>query len=176
MKPLQIVTLILLTPWLWHGAYASSSKTDEYYMQMAIDMAKQNPQAPFGAVIVDNVTGKILATGVNASQINPTFHGEIVAINNCAKAHPDVDWSKVTLYTTAEPCAMCQSAVVWANIPKVVYATSMDYLVSHGWDQIAIKSSEINKKAPFYQGSIVAGILADKTNPLFDKKNRATRH
>jgi tRNA(adenine34) deaminase len=146
-----------------------AKKTDEYYMKIAIELAKKNPKAPFGAVIVDNKTGKILAKGLNASKINPTFHGEIVAINNCAKKHPHVDWSKVTLYTTAEPCSMCQSAVVWANISRVVFATSIKYLASHGVHQISIPSTEINGKSPFYKGTITGGVLANVTDPLFDQ-------
>ncbi|WP_217356510.1 nucleoside deaminase [Legionella sainthelensi] len=142
-------------------------KSDDYYMRIAIELAKKNPQAPFAALIVDNKTGKILARGLNASKVNPTFHGEMVAINNCIKKHPQVNWSNVTLYTTAEPCAMCQSAVVWANIPRVVFATSLDYLKSHGWDQINLQAAEINKESPFYHGTITGGVLADKANPLF---------
>ncbi|KTD63655.1 cytidine/deoxycytidylate deaminase [Legionella santicrucis] len=142
-------------------------KSDDYYMQIAIELAKNNPQAPFAALIVDNKTGKILARGLNASKVNPTFHGEMVAINNCIKKHPHVNWSNVTLYTTAEPCSMCQSAVVWANIPRVVFATSLEYLKSHGWDQIDFHASEINEKSPFYHGVIIGGVLADKANPLF---------
>jgi tRNA(adenine34) deaminase len=146
-----------------------SNKLDEHYMKIALELAKHNPKAPFAALIVDNKTGKILAKGLNANIINPTFHGEMVAINNCAKQHPHVDWSNVTLYTTAEPCSMCQSAVVWARIPRVVFATSFEYLISQGWDQIDIHASEINKRSPFYKGTITGGILADSTNILFDK-------
>lgn len=138
-------------------------------MQIALALAKHNPQAPFGAVIVDNQTGEIIAQGLNASRINPTFHGEMVAINDCAKKHPHVDWSKVTLYTTAEPCSMCQSAIIWAGISRVVFATSIDYLLTHGWDQIEIPAAEVNHKAPFYKGTLTGGILADKTNVLFNK-------
>ena len=145
-------------------------KSDEYYMKIAIHLARSNPNAPFAALIVDNETGEVLATGLNASKVNPTFHGEMVAINNCNKKHPHVDWSKVTLYTTAEPCSMCQSAVVWAKIPRVVFATSFDYLISHGWDQINIHASEINKRSPFYKGTITGGVLASESNPLFDRK------
>lgn len=146
-----------------------AKKSDEYYMQIAIDLAKSNPKAPFAALIVDNKTGEILSKGLNASKVNPTFHGEMVAINNCVKEHPHVDWSQVTLYTTAEPCSMCQSAVVWAKIPRVVFATSFEYLISHGWNQINIRASEINKRSPFYKGAITGGVLASQSNILFDR-------
>lgn len=146
-----------------------TKKSDEYYMQIAIDLAKNNPKAPFAALIVDNKTGEILSKGLNASKVNPTFHGEMVAINNCVKEHPHVDWSQVTLYTTAEPCSMCQSAVVWAKIPRVVFATSFEYLISHGWNQINIHASEINKRSSFYKGTITGGVLANQTNILFNR-------
>ena len=138
-------------------------------MQIAIQMAKHNPSAPFGAVVVDNKTGKILGQGWNASQVNPTYHGEIVAMNDCLKKHPKVNWANTTLYTTAEPCSMCQSAVIWAGVSRVVFATSIEYLKSHGWNQINISAAEVNAKAPFYKGTLTGGVLADKTDPLFDR-------
>lgn len=149
----------------------AAKRSDDYYMQKALEMAKRNPKAPFGAVIVDNKTGDIIAEGVNASAINPTYHGEMVAINDCVKKHPHVDWSNLTLYTTAEPCSMCQSAIVWAGISRVVFATSMGYLLSHGWNQINISASEVNNKSSFYKGTLTGGVLAEKTNIFFDKKH-----
>ena len=150
----------------------ANQKPDEYYMKKAIELAKSNPKASFAALIVDNNTGDILSTGLNASTINPTLHGEMMAINHCAPKHPHVDWSQVTLYTTAEPCSMCQSAVVWANIPRVVFATSFDYLITRGWNQISIPALEINKKSSFYKGTITGGVLANQANILFDNKKQ----
>ncbi len=162
-----ILTLFLMLTAL-HCFAATTMHSDKYYMQMAINLAKKNPKAPFAAIIVDHVTGKVLAEGFNASQINPTFHGEMVAINRCIKKYPHIDWSTVTLYTTAEPCPMCQSAIVWAKIPRVVFATSMAYLISHGWKQINISASEVNHQSPFYKGTITGGMLADESNVLFE--------
>lgn len=172
MNKLKVFTIFFLMLAYLHGFAATTKKSDEYYMQLAINLAKNNPKAPFAAIIVDNVTGKVLSEGLNASKINPTFHGEMVAINDCVKKHPNVDWSKVTLYTTAEPCSMCQSAVVWARVPRVVFSTSLEYLTHHGWDQINIHASEINAKSTFYKGTITGGILANASNILFDKSTQ----
>ena len=172
MNKLKAITTIFLMLSYLCGFAASTKQSDEYYMQMAINLAKNNPKAPFAAIIIDNVTGKVLSEGLNASKSNPTFHGEMVAINNCIKKHPNVDWSKVTIYTTAEPCSMCQSAIVWAKIPRVVFSTSLEYLTSHGWNQININASEINNKSTFYKGTITGGILANKSNLLFDKSTQ----
>lgn len=67
---------------------------------------------------------------------------------------------------------MCQSAVVWAKIPRVVFATSFEYLIGHGWDQINIRASEVNKRSPFYKGTITGGVMARKSNALSDKTVR----
>ena len=73
-----------------------------HYMQRAIELGKQNPRLPFGALIVDRVTGEILAKGWNRTEINPIWHGEIDAINRLAQARPTIDGTQLVLYTTAE--------------------------------------------------------------------------
>jgi tRNA(adenine34) deaminase len=143
----------------WHS--------DAYYMQIAIELAQHNPKKPFAAIIVDNKTGKVIAKGINTSQFNPTFHGEMIAINACIKKHPLIDWHAVTLYTTAEPCPMCQGAIIWTGISRVVFGTSIQYLRNHHWKQINIAASEMNHQASFYKGTTTGGILAKKTDLLF---------
>ena len=95
------------------------------YMRQAIAMAQRVPKFPFGAVIVRRTTGEIIAKGFNRSSENPIFHGEIDAINRCAAAHSQLDWTELDLYTTAEPCPMCQSAIEWVGISTVYYGTSI---------------------------------------------------
>ena len=53
----------------------------ERYMRRAIELAGKAPDLPFGAVIVDRDTGTTLAEGWNKTPVNPTWHGEIDAIN-----------------------------------------------------------------------------------------------
>lgn len=157
-------------------SYATTKKTDNEYMRMAVEIAKHNPKAPFGALIVDNKTGEVLCEGLNDTALthNPTHHGEIVAINNCAKNHPNMNWKNTTLYTTAEPCPMCQGAIVWASIPKVVYGTSIDNLQHFGMKQIDIAAETINKRADFYQGTVKADVLSDQTDTLFRRLKLAS--
>lgn len=156
----------------------AGKKTDKEYMELAVAIAKHNPKYPFGALIVDNKTGKILAQGLNDSNKthNPTHHGEMVAINNCVKNHPNVDWKNTTLYTTAEPCSMCQSAIVWAGISRVVYGTSIDNLQHFGWNQIDIASETINSRASFYKGKVKGDVLDETTDALFRKATFFSRN
>lgn len=142
--------------------------THEEYMRRAIAAAKKVPRLPFGAVIVRQQTGEIVAEGFNRSSESPTFHGEIDAINRCAATHHLIDWAGLELYTTAEPCPMCQSAIEWAGIPTVYYGTSIPYLRDRGWWQIDIRAEEVARRTPFRQCRIVGGILESECNALFD--------
>ncbi len=138
------------------------------FMRRAIVMAKQVPELPFGAVIVRRATGEIVAEGWNRSSESPTFHGEIDAINRCAAAHRSIDWTGLDLYTTAEPCPMCQSAIEWAGIAMVYYGTSIPYLKDRGWWQIDIRAEEVARRTPFRQTKVVGGILEAECNAVFD--------
>jgi len=142
--------------------------THENYMRRAIELALKAPAFPFGAIIVRRETGEIVAEGYNQSSLNPTFHGEMVAINHCAEFNRSADWSEFDLYTTAEPCSMCQSAIEWAGIATVYYGTSIPYLQSHNWRQINIRAEEVIAQTPFRNSRIIGGILETECNALFD--------
>ncbi|WP_447965595.1 nucleoside deaminase [Nitrospira sp. Ecomares 2.1] len=138
------------------------------YMRLAIVMAQKVPQYPFGAVIVRRTTGEVLAKGYNRSSRNPIVHGEIDVINRCAAAHAPVDWTALDLYTTAEPCPMCQSAIEWAGMATVYFGTSIPFLQQHGWRQIDIRSEEVARRTPFRNTKVIGGILEQECNALFE--------
>ena len=141
----------------------------EHYMRLAIDIAKQNPNAPFGAVLVDTNTQEPVATGLNQSASNPLLHGEIVAINNYASLEVQ-NWSKLTLFTTAEPCCMCQAAIIWAGIPTVVFGTSIVTLSKLGWRQFNLSAQHVVDAASFSECQLVGGVLGKQCDQLFKRK------
>ena len=49
----------------------------------------------------------------------------------------------LTLYTSADPCPMCQAAIAWAGIGTVVHGSSIPFLAAHGWWQIDIRAEEL---------------------------------
>ena len=87
---------------------------------------KNEEGGPFGAVIIDK-DGDIVSEGNNKVLCNndPTAHAEIVAIRTACEKLKTYDLSDYILYTSCEPCPMCLSAIIWANIKKVYY--SADY-------------------------------------------------
>src|SRR5262249_58548342 len=107
---------------------------------------------------------------------SPTFHGEIDAINHCAALHGGIDWSQLVLYTTAEPCPMCQGAIAWTGMPLVVYGSSIPFLESLGWRQIEIRAEEIIRRAPFCRTALLGGVLEAECNALFRAAPKGTFH
>lgn len=101
------------------------------YMRIANENANNGMQkqegGPFGAVIVDK-EGNIIANGNNRvlKEKDPTQHAEIVAIREACKRLDTYDLSNYIMYTSAEPCPMCLSAIIWSNIKKVYYACSKE--------------------------------------------------
>ena len=97
------------------------------YMEIAKKSAKQgfksNEGGPFGAVIVD-ANENIISTGNNKVLKNndPTAHAEVQAIREACKKLNTHDLSGHVLYTSCEPCPMCLSAIIWANIKEVYFA------------------------------------------------------
>jgi len=140
---------------------------DAQYMRRAIRLAGNNPKYPFGALLVDREKGIVVGEGWNRSVKNPTWHGEMDAINKCAAAHPKIDWTRLTLYTTAEPCAMCQGAVAWSGISRVVFGSSIPFLKSLKWWAIDIRAEEVAKLSTFRNCAVVGGVLEEECNKLF---------
>ena len=123
---------------------------------------------PFKAVIVDARSGQIVAEGWNKSSVNPTWHGEIDAQNRLAESPKRFDGSRLALYTTAQPCPMCQGAILWSGIETVVYGTSIRFLQSLGWRQIDILAEEVVRRSPFWRCTLIGGVLEQECNALFE--------
>ena len=102
----------------------------EIAMQKAIEESKTNLEnnykkgGPFGAVIVKD--GEIISSAHNTvvESKDPTAHAEVNAIRKACEKLNTHDLLGCTLYTSAEPCPMCLSAIIWANIKIVYYSNT----------------------------------------------------
>ena len=102
------------------------------YMKVAVEEANINMKenfvngGPFGAVIVKD--GKIISRAHNTvlKSKDATAHAEVNAIREASKVLNTHDLSGCILYTSAEPCPMCLSAIIWANIKEVYYANTKE--------------------------------------------------
>ncbi|MFI5003119.1 MAG: nucleoside deaminase, partial [Reyranellales bacterium] len=123
-------------------------------------------------VITRPETGEIMARGVNNSRENPTLHGEIACMNDYVRLNGNKGWAPLLLYTTGEPCSMCMSALVWAGIGGVVFASSIDGIRRAGIDQIGITAKAVVDAAPFYKGMLLGGVLSAETDRMFLDRKR----
>ncbi len=143
-----------------------SATPRDVFMWQAIQLAASNAKRPFAAVIVDRNTGRIAASGTNRVQDHPLWHAEVDAIHQLASSTFTATDS-LSLYTTAEPCPMCFSAILWTGITEVIYGTSISRLMEFGWRQIPIEASEIASRTADFQCNVVGGVLRRETDLLF---------
>lgn len=155
------------------GIFIMTNLDHEAFMRRAIALSQNAPDLPFGCVIVNRATGAIVAEGWNRSKLQPTWHGEIDAINNLVKSQPDFDGNALVLYSTAEPCPMCQAAVLWSGLSGVVFGTSIRTLIRLGWKQIDIPAEDVVRRATKgWTCTIVGGVLEEECDALFAKAIR----
>lgn len=101
-------------------------------MELAIEESLFNSRnnyengGPFGAVIVKD--GKIIASSHNTVIMDhdATAHAEINVIRKASKILRTNNLEGCIIYSSTEPCPMCLSAIIWANIKEVYYANTRD--------------------------------------------------
>ena len=126
----------------WTRRYES----DEARMRLAIALAAENVRrdlgGPFGAVIVEEEGGRLVAVGVNrvVPENNSMLHAEILA---CMMAQRRVgsytlggpDRPAHTLVSSCDPCAMCLGATLWSGVRRLVCGAMREDAMRAGFDE-----------------------------------------
>ncbi|CAH2716942.1 tRNA-specific adenosine deaminase [Neobacillus rhizosphaerae] len=126
-----------------------------FFMQEALKEAEEagkRDDRPIGAVIIHN--GTIISRGSNRinTMDSELEHAEINAMNHCA-SYLRKHARECILYTTVEPCMMCLSTLIMANIRNVVFAVEDKYLdIAHFIDS----NTYIKKRLHNYLGGVLA--------------------
>ncbi len=108
---------------------AAKPLDDAALLRRSFDVAKRsraNGDHPFGALLVAP-TGEVLreqGNGYSAEGGDRTAHAEKLLATWAAKSLDVATLAKCTLYSSAEPCAMCAGAMYWAGIGRLVYGQS----------------------------------------------------
>lgn len=106
----------------------TQAQVDEHFVRHSFDVArrsKSNGNHPFGAVLVDRHREVLIETqnGYMPAQ-DGTAHAErLLATEACSTVSAEVR-AGATVYSSAEPCAMCAGAIYWAGIGRLVYGLS----------------------------------------------------
>jgi len=99
---------------------------DEALLRQAFAVASRSREAgdhPFGALLADR-NGVVLmeqGNGFSSEGHDRTAHAEKLLATRAGKALSLDELAGCTLYTSAEPCAMCAGAIYWAGIGRVVF-------------------------------------------------------
>ncbi|MEG0688772.1 MAG: nucleoside deaminase [Hungatella sp.] len=96
-----------------------------FYLRRAIEISKEARAAgntPFGALLVYKDGTVVMEQGnIEITEKICTGHAEATLAARASHEFAKEYLWECTLYTTAEPCAMCAGAIYWANIGRVVY-------------------------------------------------------
>ena len=109
----------------WKG----NEEQDLAFLRRSFDVARRSRESgdhPFGSVLV-GPAGEVLreqGNGYTSEGGDRTAHAERLLSSWAARAF-DLDYlQRCTLYSSAEPCAMCSGAIYWAGVGRVVYGQS----------------------------------------------------
>lgn len=107
----------------------SDSQDHETHLRRAFDVARRAREGgdhPFGAILVapDGAVLMEQGNGFTAEGRDMTAHAERLLASRASRAHRPDFLANCTLYSSAEPCAMCSGAIYWAGIGRVVYGQS----------------------------------------------------
>ena len=87
--------------------------------------AREHGMHPFGALLA-GPDGAVLREQENGfmPDHDMTGHAERLLATDAGKRYGPQFLAQCTMYTSAEPCAMCAGAVYWVGIGRVVYGLS----------------------------------------------------
>jgi tRNA(Arg) A34 adenosine deaminase TadA len=104
------------------------SGRDAFFLRRSFEVARRSMthgNHPFGAVLVDK-DGNVLLESENSYMPahDGTAHAERLLATEACRTLPGNVLATATLYSSAEPCAMCAGAIYWAGIGRLVYGLS----------------------------------------------------
>ncbi|MCA1407272.1 nucleoside deaminase [Ensifer sp. IC3342] len=108
---------------------STKRSNDESLLRKAFDVARRSREGgdhPFGAILADRDGNVLLeqCNGYSSEGGDRTAHAERLLATRAGKAYDSDFLAGCTMYTSAEPCAMCSGAIYWAGIGRVVFGLS----------------------------------------------------
>ena len=141
----------------------------EACMSLAIDEAKvsrKEGNKGYGAVVW--YAGKVIARAHDTAgtRKDPSLHAEVYAIREACRVLKDGNLCGAVLVSTCEPCPMCSSLAVWANISALAYGASIKETAALGKSRILVSADEIVNASPV-QLEVIPGVLREECLALY---------
>jgi len=113
-------------------------------MQLAVALSRESVQqktgGPFGALVVNEQTGKLVSVGINLVTTAglSIAHAEMVALSLAQLSVGQWNLSHsgpLQLVTSCEPCAMCYGALPWSGIKSLICGAKKKDAEAAGFDE-----------------------------------------
>jgi tRNA(Arg) A34 adenosine deaminase TadA len=147
---------------------------DELYLRLSFDVARRamnHGNHPFGAVLVDGDRNVLIEAenGFMPSH-DGTAHAERLLATKACTTYSAGILQASTLYSSAEPCAMCAGALYWAGIGRLVYGLSEHRLRAIAGDHPENPTLDLPCRKVFETGQrsveVVGPLLEDEAAAL----------
>jgi tRNA(Arg) A34 adenosine deaminase TadA len=137
---------LTLPPWVHDAIDADRAYADaDAQVGLAIQLSRLNVEhasgGPFGAAVF-NEAGRLVGVGVNRVVAHhcSAAHAEVLALatsqQRLQRFRLNLDGGRFRLATSAQPCAMCYGALIWAGIDEVLVGARADDVQSlAGFDE-----------------------------------------
>ena|SRR6202035_1200824 len=146
------------------------------FLRKSFDVARRartNGNHPFGAILV-GPDGAVLIERENGylPDRDMTAHAERLLATAASRTLTPQVLARCTLYSSAEPCAMCAGAIYWAGIGRVVYALSERRLKAITGDHAENPTLDLPCRTVFVAGQrlveVIGPLLEDEAATLHD--------
>jgi tRNA(Arg) A34 adenosine deaminase TadA len=157
------------------AAPALAELDHEAFLRRSFDAARRSRERgdhPFGSILVgpDGAILKEQGNGFSSEGGDMTAHAERLLATWASKSLGSAFLAGCTLYSSAEPCAMCAGAIYWAGIGRVVYGQSEKSLKAMTGAHGENPTLDLPCRAVFAAGQraveVVGPLLADEAAAL----------
>ena len=147
---------------------------DEIFLRRAFAVARRartHGNHPFGAVLV-SAAGDVLIETENGflPDRDMTAHAERLLATTASKQFGSDVLAGCTLYSSAEPCAMCAGAIYWAGIGRLVFGLSERRLKTMTGDHAENPTLDLPCRTVFAAGQrrvdVIGPLLEDEAAAL----------
>ena len=141
----------------------------EQMMRFALkeaSISKSEGNKGYGAVVAfgNRMLGQAHDTAV--TEHDPSLHAEVNAIRQAVKTFGDGNLSGAVLFSTCEPCPMCASLAIWANVTTIVYGISIEETAQMGRSRINVSTKELVERSPAMV-EIIGDVLREECKTLY---------
>lgn len=141
----------------------------EGMMRIAIgeaQVSRSEGNKGYGAVIARG--GRILASAHDTAAVmkDPSLHAEVNAVRAAVRKAGEDDLCGAILFATCEPCPMCSSLSVWANLSAICFGASIGKTAQLGKSRINVSATLIAERSPIMI-EIIPGVLEEECLKLY---------